>query len=232
MILPKSLQIQTIDYCNRACPWCPNSYMKKSPSDVMSDGIYLTIMEDLQKLNYTGAIHLYLMAEPLCDPRIEERIEFARSMFPKNTILILTNGDYLNGPDHTRSLFKSGLTWMVISDYDQKGNFAWTAPFPDVDVISYNALEDTFYNRGGNIDVECNNKVSTCEWVAKKAYINYKGDVILCCSDYNYKVSFGNVLEMGFGEIYNSDKYKMYRKAHAMGRGKRMPLCRECNRIQ
>jgi radical SAM protein with 4Fe4S-binding SPASM domain len=63
-------------------------------------------------------------------------------------------------------------------------------------------------------------------------YINYKGDVILCCSDYNYEVVFGNVMEQSFGDIYNSPEYRKYRKAHAQGRGKKLPLCEKCDRIR
>ena len=232
MFLPQSLQIQTIDYCNRVCAWCPNSYMEKSQENVMGEDIYTVLLHGLKEANYKGSLHLYLMGEPLCDDNLLLRISEARDFFPENTIFISTNGDLLDGEDHIRSLFKAGLTWMGISDYDGDGKFEYAKETKGVVVTPLERLKTTFYNRGGKVDVECTNPYQYCGWVSGKGYINYKGDVILCCSDYDYSVVFGNVMDNSFGEIYNSDKYREYRKAHATGNGKSMKLCKECNRIQ
>lgn len=232
MFLPQSIQIGTIDYCNRKCPWCPESYLGKTPDRVMDMDVYFKILDDLAEVNYKGKLHLYLMNEPLCDSRIKDLIAMARGEFSENLIFISTNGDLLDGPDSLRSLLDVGLTWMAISDYDQQGKFGYAAAFPNVVVTTLKQLRPTFYNRGGHIDVDCREDRKQCEWVHQKAYINYKGDVILCCSDYHYDVVFGNVMERPFGEIYNGAEYRAYRKAHALGRGKEMPLCDKCDRIQ
>ncbi len=230
-MLPESLQIQTIDYCNRTCDWCPNSYMEKSSKAIMSPDTFTKILVDLEAAGYKGAVHLYLMGEPLCDPNIIGRIGEARERLPNNIIFISTNGDLLDGPDHVQALFDAGLTWMSISDYDMRGDFAYTARFPDVVVTSINQLEPTYYNRAGYVDVHCSHPVEMCEWVFKKAYINYKGDMILCCSDYEYKTVFGNIHESTFTELFASTRYRQYRRAHIQGKGATVPLCSKCNRI-
>lgn len=231
MLLPNSLQIQTIDYCNRKCGFCPNSKMVKSPDTLMSETVFDKILTDLSRESYKGSIHLYLMGEPLADPRIKDLIKETRGRFPYNTIFISTNGDYLDGPGSIRDLLGSGLTWMAISDYDKNGRLAYASSFPQVAITTMNILDKQLYNRGGNIDVPCKYPGHVCEWVFGKGYINHRGDVILCCSDYHYTVVFGNVMEQPFGEIYNSQAYREYRKAHAQGKGKQMPLCESCNKL-
>lgn len=233
MLLPESIQIGTIDYCNRKCPWCPESYMDKTPDRLMDMDTYKHILKDLSDCHYNGRLHLYLMGEPLCDPRIREMIRMAREQFPENIIFISTNGDKLNGLESVRSLLSAGLTWMAISDYDGQERFQqYTKEFyPNVVVTSMEKLRPTFYNRGGKIDVDSVYKMSVCEWVFSKAYINYKGEVILCCSDYEYEVVFGNVLNQSFKDIYNCKEYRLYRKEHLSGRAKELPLCENCNRI-
>lgn len=231
MLLPHSIQIQTIDYCNRRCAWCPNSTMDKSPDALIPMDVFEKILGDLKAEGYKGKIHLYLMGEPLCDPRITDLIAITRRMLPENVVFLSTNGDALNGPESAQRLIDAGLTWLVISDYDDKGRFEAHKTIPGVSVATLAELAPTYYNRGGNIDVPCVKPFPNCNWVSQKAYVNYRGDVILCCSDYHYSVVFGNVMDRPFGEIYNGEEYRQYRKAHALRRGKEMPLCKECNRI-
>lgn len=193
--------------------------------------IFQTILNDLQASKYWGRIHLYLMGEPLCDPRMPDLIRMTRNMFPSNVIFISTNGDYIDGPESIQKFIDAGLTWMAISDYDENGRFA-NIKEPKVVVTKMKRLEQDFYNRAGNVDMKCSNPKEVCDWVFGKGYINYRGDVILCCSDYNYEVVFGNIMDKRFIEIYNSDEYRRYKKEHAQGRGKSLPLCNRCNRIQ
>lgn len=205
--------------------------MEKSPANLMPMEMYEKLLDDLAIAKYVSRLHLYLMAEPLCDSRIKDMIAMARQRFPHNTILISSNGDALNGPESITELFDAGLTDLVISDYDGNGKLAYASMFPYVSIIPKSMLEEDFYNRGGHIDVKCEKPSRVCHWVFEKAYINYKGDVILCCSDYDYEIVFGNVMDKHVIEIYNSPEYRQYRKAHAKGEGKSMPLCDRCNRI-
>jgi radical SAM protein with 4Fe4S-binding SPASM domain len=207
--------------------------MEKSDDNLMSIAVYDKILADLKKVDYRGRIHLYLMGEPLCDEDIHTWIEWAREGFPENIIFISTNGDYLEKTDDITKLIESGLTWMAISNYDGNGRLdKLTEDFPNVVCASLEKLKSSFYNRGGNIETKAEQPRERCDWVFGKAYINYLGDVILCCSDYHYEVVFGNVLERPFPEIYNSPEYRKYRKEHAQGRGKTLPLCERCDRIQ
>jgi radical SAM protein with 4Fe4S-binding SPASM domain len=133
-----------------------------------------------------------------------------------------------------KELLDAGVTWMGVSHYDDSNKHLYnlSTKYPMVTHTNVGTLRQTFYNRAGHVDVSCISPLKECNWVHEKAYINYMGDVILCCSDYKYEVVFGNVMNKSFGEIYNSDFYNQYREMHKSGRGKEMPLCVNCNRIK
>jgi radical SAM protein with 4Fe4S-binding SPASM domain len=206
--------------------------MNKSRDSLMSNTIYGVILRGLKDIDYKGAIHLYLMGEPLEDPNIRSRIREAREMFPDNVIFISTNGDGIKDCKDLQSLVDCGLTWMGVSHYDNSNERLRYKHVPGVSHTDLDMLSRHFFNRGGNIKVPSIDKKSVCDWVMEKAYINYRGDVILCCSDYHYEVVFGNVLERPFIEIYNCPEYQHYRTMHLANSGKELPLCKRCNRIQ
>ena len=70
------IQIQTIEFCNLKCDFCPNHYMiwdrlegkkKGIPYNIMSIENYTKIVKNLADLNFTGRVSPYLMNEPLMD---------------------------------------------------------------------------------------------------------------------------------------------------------------------
>jgi MoaA/NifB/PqqE/SkfB family radical SAM enzyme len=233
LLLPKQVQIQTIDFCNRKCAWCPNSKIDKQPTTLMAQSVFDKILADLKAVNYDGIFHLYLMAEPLCDHRIEALIMQTRAEFPENIIRISTNGDLLQSIEDIYRLLDAGLTDIGISHYDSTNqNLYEHAPDYRIVHTRLNDLRQSFYNRAGLVNVKVITPLPKCDWLWSKAYINYRGDVVLCCSDYYYQVIFGNVVDLDFATIFNCDLYQQYREAHASGRGKSMKLCRDCDRIK
>jgi radical SAM protein with 4Fe4S-binding SPASM domain len=190
------------------------------------------LLVDLERAGYSGAIHLYLMGEPLLDERLPAFIAMARGMFPLNTLFISTNGDFLKSEQDVKRLFDAWLTWMGISHYDTANDHLYGLEKKyKIAHTPLSRLRATFYNRGGNVPVESVDVFPSCGWVFSKAYVNHRGDVILCCSDYHYEVVFGNIAEEDFVEIFNNEKYGAYRRAHENRIGKTMPLCDKCNRI-
>jgi radical SAM protein with 4Fe4S-binding SPASM domain len=232
----KSIQIQTIDYCNRKCAWCPNSKMDKSPKDLMPFMVMDRILDELKRLNYEGIFHPFLMAEPLCDWRIVSFIKEIRNRFPDNFIRITTNGDMLEDPVDVALLLDSGLNKIHISHYEKKIGICEDVVFGKrVTHVGIDAMLPTFNNRAGNIEIEGSvvgpEKVKTCSYVLEKMCITIKGDVILCCADYHHEVIMGNIITTPLDEIWEFGRYKHYRKFHKEGKGKQLLLCERCNRI-
>jgi hypothetical protein len=192
------------------------------------------VLDELESVKYDGRIHLYLLEEPLCDDRIVDITALVRKRFPSNIIYMSTNGDYLDTKIFVRDLFKAGLSELSVMMYDNKNaeRLKKYSGFPHLALINKDEMGECWYNRGGNIDVKCDSPVEFCEWVLQKLYITRKGEIILCCSDYNYEVIYGNLMEQSLMDIWLSPKYKLYRIAHFFKHGQTLPLCDRCNRLK
>jgi len=205
---------------------------------LMKKKVFLKILSDLEKLNYRGSIHPYLMNEALCDPRFKEWTSIIRAKFPANDIMINTNGDFIRDRKSLQDLVRVGLTTIVINLYDDKNNHliqdakGLKEARIKIRTLAY-LKEREFWNRAGLVDIPYKRKKGqSCNYVFTKICINYLGNVILCCCDYHYKIIYGNVMKNSLIEIWNSDKYRYFREMHAEGKAKKLPLCKRCNRIQ
>jgi MoaA/NifB/PqqE/SkfB family radical SAM enzyme len=61
--------------------------------------------------------------------------------------------------------------------------------------------------------------------------IQWNGEVIPCCYDYNNKIVLGNAFEQSVLEIINGNKYKLLRYAHRNGRFNIFPYCDQCDQL-
>ena len=61
--------------------------------------------------------------------------------------------------------------------------------------------------------------------------IQWNGEVIPCCYDFNNKIILGNAFETTVLEILNSPKYRLLRYAHRMKKFKYFPYCNQCDQL-
>jgi MoaA/NifB/PqqE/SkfB family radical SAM enzyme len=61
--------------------------------------------------------------------------------------------------------------------------------------------------------------------------IQWNGEVIPCCYDYNNKIVLGNAFEQSVLEIMNGAKYRLLRYAHRTGRFNLFPYCDQCDQL-
>ena len=97
-----NIQIQTIEFCNLKCDFCPNHYLiwdrlddkrNGTPYKLMSIEDYTKLIKNLADLNYSGRISPYLMNEPLMDKdRMVEIIGIAKEYLPNSYLTFNTNG--------------------------------------------------------------------------------------------------------------------------------------------
>lgn len=59
--------------------------------------------------------------------------------------------------------------------------------------------------------------------------INWNGDVVLCCLDYEGKVVLGNINEQTIVDIWNNTQIQTYRKKHIDFQFDRLKICKDCN---
>ena len=61
--------------------------------------------------------------------------------------------------------------------------------------------------------------------------IQWDGEVISCCYDYNNKIVLGNAFEQPVLEILNEKKYRLLRYAHKSGLFNLFPYCDQCDQL-
>ncbi len=60
--------------------------------------------------------------------------------------------------------------------------------------------------------------------------VDWNGDVVLCCDDWNHSTILGNLKNQTIEEIWNGEKLRAIRQAHIKGEFYRVPLCAGCNK--
>jgi radical SAM protein with 4Fe4S-binding SPASM domain len=61
--------------------------------------------------------------------------------------------------------------------------------------------------------------------------IQWNGEIIPCCYDYNNQIILGNAFEQPVLEILNNEKYRMLRYAHRMKKFGMFPYCDQCDQL-
>ncbi len=56
-------------------------------------------------------------------------------------------------------------------------------------------------------------KAYNCSWPWRQSVINWDGNVVTCCGNFDPKEDMGNVFEKGFGKVWNGRKYRMARRS-------------------
>jgi len=113
---PKYLQIQTTTACGAKCKMCPHPKVSKSwPNGLMDDALFRSIIEQCRGQD-VQRICPYLMAEPLTDPKIFERIAYIRSALPDVEIELSTTPQRLT-PQAQTKLLAAPLTELRISSH-------------------------------------------------------------------------------------------------------------------
>ena len=112
---PKYLSIQTTSLCNGRCIFCPYDEIRdRFPSNIMEDGLFKKIIDECSLYPQAERIIIYLNNEPLTDPRIVERINYAKEKVPWASVHILTNASLLTA-ELAEGLINSKLDWIGIS---------------------------------------------------------------------------------------------------------------------
>ncbi|MBI3892986.1 MAG: radical SAM protein, partial [Candidatus Wallbacteria bacterium] len=111
---PKNVMIQTTTACNAACTFCPHPQIKDEVSQgTMDESLFRKIVDELSGHDPVLRILMYLMNEPLLDPRIAERVDYAKEKNPKATVHLLSNGVLLGKMGE--KLLASKLDWIGLS---------------------------------------------------------------------------------------------------------------------
>jgi len=67
-----------------------------------------------------------------------------------------------------------------------------------------------------------------CPFPWKHLVVQWNGDVVPCCRDYNGAIKLGNVHNVSLKELWNSSAYEDFRQQMASGKFKHNTICPEC----
>ena len=253
----KTIQIQTIFGCNRRCIFCPNVDFK-GPIIPMNDAIFYDIIKQLKELKFKGRISPYLQNEPLLDKRISEFVRLTRRECTRSTILISTNGDLLNREVMARLFDCGLNILLINcydneKQYEQIDNFVSSFVKRKKNIIKDNRVNvykvynykkkiiqirrlfgliaPDWTNRSGNVPgaKKILRPLSLfCPKPFEQLYVNYRGEALLCCNDYKFKVVMGDVIKKRIINIWKNDIYVQYRES-LKKRNRNIFLCDSCD---
>lgn len=113
---PCGAQIQTINRCNGHCVMCPYSdTAARDNTRVMSEALYIRILEQLRDQRSLLWFSPTLQNEPLLDDALPERLRQARAILQRHVnIILVTNGSLLT-PDRAKEIVAAGIDRIDIS---------------------------------------------------------------------------------------------------------------------
>ncbi len=94
---PKYVQIETINYCNARCWFCPTgANLLNRPRQTMSEIGFTSIINQLSQLpEHPKAIYPFLNGEPFLDPFMLEFLQTINHKLPNTHIILFTNASLL-----------------------------------------------------------------------------------------------------------------------------------------
>jgi radical SAM protein with 4Fe4S-binding SPASM domain len=69
-----------------------------------------------------------------------------------------------------------------------------------------------------------------CALLWLKMVVDWNGDVVLCCDDWNHSTVLGNLKNQTIEEVWKGEKLRKIREAHIKGEFHKIPLCSKCNK--
>lgn len=231
--MPDRLKMVAFEISNR----CVYSHLHdRCPVDPKSDPVFLEmeiilhVLKYLGSLDYEGRLYFNIYNEPLCDPRLFTMLGMAEDLVPKAYVDIYTNGWNLN-QYMLEELLKHGVKEINVSTYDyneyDRLSVLKCPETYDGHKVVYNVNRTCLDDRMG---VYFNPEVHSGKCLGPFVYlfINHKGEVSLCCFDYRYTCTFGNLHESSIVEILNSEKRRWVCQNLECGI-RIVPVCRKCD---
>lgn len=234
----EAVEIEINSQCNRKCWYCPNSAHKRIENGEMDSSVFLTLMEQLRNIDFKGRVSFHFYGEPLLCSNLKTFVRTSRSYLPEAHLKLFSNGDFINKKVLV-DLINDGVDEFVLTKHvgDSNNFFDKELDKLSIDIrnkIDFREYKDTivkFSNRGGLIDVGKKNiyQNTPCDRPNNLLVVTLLGNVVPCCEDFYQIDTMGNIMEQSILDIWNSEKYKQYRKNLSDGNRNYSSVCIKCN---
>lgn len=235
---PTWIDVNTGEYCNRKCVFCPRSNPDTYPNQKIwfTEDLAKKLSNQLEDMHFDGMIALCGTGEPLFNPEIKKIVK-ALSRYKTE---LVTNGDLLN-KKVILELFSNGLSHIVVSLYDGPQQIEkFEKMFKDANVNSdFYSLRNRWFNEDEEYGLMLTNRAGVikqgkkpdeskgCNYTFYSVQIDWNGDVLLCVQDWSKNFRFGNILINDLYDIWTSEMLNKYRKVHLNARC--IAPCKSCN---
>jgi radical SAM protein with 4Fe4S-binding SPASM domain len=218
------INIQINNQCNYALAHeeCPVHCNKSK--EVMETALVHGILDQLGAIGYAGQIMFSLYNEPMGDERFYDFCKYAKANCKSAKLFINTNGTYLNSRS-VKLLEEIGVDYLFVSAYSVKEYSRLLALETKLPACVYPMILDDrldIYNRNY---VNCK---TPCHAPFSDLCVNSRGEVVLCCLDWDSQYVYGNLHHQSLSDIVNSQEMtNVYSK---LTHGKReLEICKRCN---
>jgi radical SAM protein with 4Fe4S-binding SPASM domain len=234
----RTVEINPIDVCNRSCGFCPRSDVTVYPNTKgkISLDLINKIANDLAAINYTGRVSFVGFGEPLLYKDLVTAVTIIKTTVRFCTwIEINTNGDYLT-KDLIKELEIAGCTNLTVSMYDsditeQLNNLIDGCNIELTVKHCYSlSFKDSLINRSEIVtQAKILNFERPCYLPFYKMFIDFTGNVLICCNDWGRKEVVGNIVDMSVKDIWTSQHLTQLRNELKDGFRKNINPCKFCN---
>lgn len=250
---PEHINIETSDYCNRRCDYCPIQRDRDThPPRLLDLAILEKLLLELQRSPFPLKISLQWIDEPLANPEFLQYADLCRKLLPDAKLLVQTNGDFLT--ETWAEELKHRFDAMVVNFYGEKAHTKYLSRNIDfVPATHPNRIQSPgrlkrakgYEDRTKEAIVHLNEKYHNRQWVQHhdriqvspsarcmrlwvQAAIGYDGSVYICCRDNLKAHPVGNLQERSLLECYNSKTAQELRNKMEQGEREQIAMCATC----
>lgn len=229
------VEIEINSECNRRCSYCPNSFLSRKSSKMMTAELFQNLLAQLSDLSFEGILSFHFYNEPLLHPQLVQWVELASKTLPKARIYLYSNGTLLT-QEIFEALVKAGMQSITVTRHeglnslpvDQWKNNLSAELLTHLILQNHQEVQKT--NRGGllNLGLMTPPKLS-CYMPSSMIVVTSEGNVLPCYEDYEEKLSLGNIQTTSLRQIWNSVQAKNLREKLAQGQRGDFEPCKCCN---
>lgn len=231
--LPAIVLVEINTDCNRSCSYCSNHVFPK-PRQLMEEGVFQKVIDDLGKVDYRGRIALHQSSEPLLHPNLEGQMAYADSKLPKAELAVYTNGDFLDR-DRFDSLNAAGVDTWIITQHGAnipkplEELLDNLTPDEQKKVTFQTIWQNKLYNRTvpGLIPEGQRIIPNPCFTASYHLQVLVDGSVPQCSMGFAGENIFGNVKDKNLLDIWRDPEFRTFRTD--VGHGKfELDVCQRC----
>lgn len=258
-----AVMIELQSVCNLSCWFCPRTYDTtgkyftedgKKVSEQMPTEKVLSILDQLQEMNFTGRVTNQHLSEPMLDKRV---IDIAWEVRNRGMVPTMnTNGHVLRKDLELSREAAKVFEYIVVGIYEcttlkevEAEKTFWQERLKGTNICFSVILPEEFSEEPSETSEEYSDKAfprinvpyssgmkgkdmnypnGKCHRPFENLLIKYDGSVALCCEDYQTRFDLGNVFEKPIKEIWFSDKRLKIVSDLIEGRRHLYPLCSKC----